>query len=174
MRATIDDIHHRHGKKVRVGAAKVAIEGKSARFRRRFGHRQRDTEDGVGAEPALVGRAIELLEGIVDPPLLLGVHAGQCIEDFAVDGVHRIAHALAQVALLVPVPQLDRLVRPGRGAGGYTGAALRAVLEDHIDLDRGVAAAVQDFTADDVDDGCHGIVLVWRETRLFTHGWPVF
>ena len=32
---------------------------------------------------------------------------------------------------------------------------MKALLEQHVALDRGVAAAVQDFPADDVDDGAH-------------------
>ena len=71
-----------------------------------------------------------------------------------------LQHALAEVALLVAVAQLDGLVRSRRGAGGHAGAAQRAVLEDDIHLDGRVAAAVQDLAADDIDDGGHGSVLV--------------
>ena len=119
MRAAVDDVHHRHGQQVRVGAAEIAIERQPARLRRRLGHRQRHAEDGVGAEPALVGRAVELDQRVVDAALVLGVHAGERIEDLAVDGVDRLEHALAEVALLVAVAQLDGLVRAGRGAGGH-------------------------------------------------------
>jgi hypothetical protein len=35
-------------------------------------------------------------------------------------------------------------------------ASDRAVLQHHIDLDRGIAAAVEDFAADNVDNGGHG------------------
>ena len=54
MRAAVDDVHHRHGQHVRVGAAEIAVERQAARFRRGLGRRQRHAEDGVGAEPALV------------------------------------------------------------------------------------------------------------------------
>ena len=65
-------------------------------------------------------------------------------------------HALAEIARLVAVAELDRLVGAGRGAGRHRRAAHRAVLEDHIDLDGRVAAAVEDLAPDDVDDGGHG------------------
>ena len=77
----------------------------------------------------------------------------------AVDRGDRLLHALAEIALLVAVAQLDRLVRPGRGAGRHGGAAARAVLQHDVDLDGRIAAAVEDFAADDVDDGGHGMVL---------------
>jgi hypothetical protein len=67
----------------------------------------------------------------------------------------RLEHALAAVARGVAVAQLDRLARAGRGARGHGGAAHRARLEQHVAFDRGVAAAVEDFPADDVDDGAH-------------------
>ena len=46
-------------------------------------------------------------------------------------------------------------MRAGRGARRHGGAADRAVLQHDVDLDGGIAAAVEDFAADDVDDGGH-------------------
>ena len=63
--------------------------------------------------------------------------------------------ALAEIALAA-VAQFDRLMRAGRGAGRHRGAAHRAVFQHDVDLDGRVAAAVEDFAADDVDDGGHG------------------
>ena len=60
--------------------------------------------------------------------------------------------ALAEIAALVAVAQLERLVRAGRGAGRHGGAAHGAGLERDIDLDGRVAAAVQDLPAVDADD----------------------
>ena len=81
------------------------------------------------------------------------------LEDFAVDGLDRLLHALAEIALLVAVAQLDRLMRAGGGARGHRGAADRAVFQHHIDFDRGIAAAIENFAANDVDDGGHGSLL---------------
>ncbi len=122
---------------------------------RGLGDRQRHAEDGIGAEPALVGRAVERDQRLVDLDLGLGIHAADGIENLAVDRVDRLADPLAEIALAA-VAQLDRLVRPGRGARRHRGAALRPVLEHDIDLDGRIAAAVEDFAADDVDDCGHG------------------
>ena len=75
--------------------------------------------------------------------------------DLAIDRVDRLADALAEPAALVAVALLDRLVRAGRGARGHRGAAEAAVLEQHLDLDRRIAAAVEDLAAVDVDDRGH-------------------
>ena len=61
--------------------------------------------------------------------------------------------ALAAVAGLVAVPQLDGLVDAGRGAGRDGGPAQRAVLRDDVDLDGGVAARVEDLPGVDPGDG---------------------
>ncbi len=66
-----------------------------------------------------------------------------------------LQHALAEITLLVAVAQFDRLMGAGGGARGHRGAADRAIFQHHIDFDGGVAAAVEDFAADDVDDGGH-------------------
>ena len=108
----------------------------------------------------LLGVPSSLISASSIAALVLGVHAGERIEDLAVDGVDRLLDALAEVARLVAVAQLDRLVRAGRGAGRHGRAAHGAVLEHDVDLDRRVAAAVQDLAADDVDDGGHGRFLL--------------
>ena len=71
---------------------------------------------------------------------------------------------LPPIARLVAVAQLDRLVRAGRGAGRHRGAAARAVLQHDVDFDGRIAAAVEDFAADNVDNGGHGGVRqsYWR------------
>ena len=83
-------------------------------------------------------------------------HAAQRLVDLAVDGVDGLLHALAEVAGLVAVTQFDRLMRAGGGARGHRRAADRAVFEHDIDLNRGITAAIENFAADDVDDGGHG------------------
>ena len=79
-----------------------------------------------------------------------------------VDVLDGLGDALAQVASLVAVAELDRLVGAGAGAGGDGGAAERPVGQDHVDLDGRVASAVEDLSAADGGDGggvrAHGCV----------------
>ena len=75
MRAAVEDVHHRHRQQVGVGAADVAVERQPGRLGRRLGHGQRDAEDRVGAEVGLVGRAVELVHGLVDHALVVGIQA---------------------------------------------------------------------------------------------------
>src|SRR6266699_4523726 len=74
MHAAIDDVHHRYRQGPRRGAADVAIQRHVEGFRRGLGTGQRHAEDGVGAEPALVGRAVEIDHDLVDLHLLLDRH----------------------------------------------------------------------------------------------------
>ena len=85
MRAAIDDVHHRHRQDPRLRPADIAIERQAGRLRRRLGDRERDAEDGVGAEPFLVGRAVEIDHGLIDADLILGIHADHRVEDL---GIH--------------------------------------------------------------------------------------
>ena len=141
----------------------VAVERLAARRGGRLRDAKRYAEDRVGAEPALVGRAVERNQRLVDFHLLLGVHAADRVEDLAGDGGNRLLDALAEVARLVAIAQLDRLVRSGRGARGHGRAAVGSVLQHDIDLDGRIAARIEDFAADDVDNGGHMQVPVrWR------------
>ncbi len=157
MNATVEHVHHRHRQDAGIGAADIAVERQGVGLRRRLGGGQRHAQDGVGAEPALVGRAVERDHGLVDVDLALGLETADRFEDLAVDRFDGLLHALAAVAPLVAVAQLDRLVDAGRGAGGHRRAAERAVFQNYVDLDGGIAAAVKDFAADDIDDRGHKV-----------------
>ena len=69
--------------------------------------------------------------------------------------VHSLGDAFAEIAALVPVSFLDRLMGAGGGAGGDGGAAHAAVFEEDFDLDRGVSAAVEDLAGVDVENRGH-------------------
>ena len=72
----------------------------------------------------------------------------------AVDVLDRLRHALAG-PVVAAVAQLGRLELAGRGARGHRGAALGAGPEPDLDLDRRVAAGVEDLAGVDVLDRAH-------------------
>ena len=113
VRAAVDDVHHRHRQHARLRAADVAVERQARGLGRGLGDGQRDAEDRVGAEARLVRRAVELDQRLVDGDLILGIHAADRVEDLALTLSTALQHALAAVAALVAVAQLDRLVRAG-------------------------------------------------------------
>jgi hypothetical protein len=155
MHAAVDDVHHRHRQHTCRRAADIAVERQIVGGGRGLGDRKRNAEDRVGAETGFVGRAVEPDHRFVDLDLRLGVEAAQRIEDLAIDRLDRAEHALAKIALLVAVAELDGLVRARGGARRHGGAAERAVLEDDIDLDGRIASAVENFAADNIDNGSH-------------------
>src|ERR1041384_4340801 len=86
------------------------------RRRRWFCARERDAEDRIRAEAALVRRSVEVDERAVER-LLMVLRAGDRLRDLAVHVRHRLPDALA-APLGAAVAQLDRLVHAGRRAGG--------------------------------------------------------
>ncbi len=104
--------------------------------------------------------------------LVLGVHAADRVEDLAIDGVDRLADALAEEARLVAVPQFDRLMGTGRGARRNRRAAHRTVFEGDIDLHRRIAAAVQYFPPGNIDDCSHDRVPLVDNTAASTRADP--
>ena len=124
-------------------------------MRRRLGHRQRNAQDGVGAQPRLVGRAVQRDHGVINLDLVFGIQARQRVKDFAVHGGDRLLHALAAIALAA-IAQLNRLMGTGGSARRHRGAAEAAVFQPHIHFHSGIAPGIQDFAAGDVEDGGHG------------------
>ena len=133
-----------------LAALRAEIDRRGLRDRQRHGERR------VGAKARLVRRAVQRDHRLVDGDLILRVHAADRVEDLPANRLDGFAHALAAEARLVAVAQLHGLVGAGRGARRHRGAATGVVLEDHVDLDGRIAAAVEDFAGVDVDDGGHG------------------
>src|SRR6185312_11829305 len=74
MRAAVDDVHHRH-RHHRLPAARetlreIAVEGQPGIARRGVRSRERDGENGVGAETTLVLGAVELDHLLIDARLV--------------------------------------------------------------------------------------------------------
>ena len=161
VHAAVDHVHHRHRQRPRALAAEVAEERLA--LLRRGGVRggERDAEDRVRAEAALVRRAVELDQLLVELLLLVGLHAPNRLEDLAVHIRDRLRHGLAAEGVAA-VAQLDRLVDAGGGAGRDRRAAVGAGLQHHLDLDGGVAARVEDLAGVDVGDTAHSEVSLAR------------
>ncbi len=103
----------------------------------------------------LFGVPSSAIIALIEAALIGRVHAADRVEDLAVHGGDGVQHALAAIALLVAVAQLDRFMRAGRGAGRHRGAADDAAFQRDVDFDGGIAAAVENLAADDVRDCAH-------------------
>ena len=160
VRAAVEDVHHRHRQHVRRVAAEVAPQGEPLLRRRGVRGRQRDAEDRVGPQPRLVGRAVELDQRAIEALLVGGVAAVDGLGDLAVDVAHRLGHALAAVRVGA-VAQLGGLELAGRGAAGHDRAPGRARAQHELDLDRRIAATVEDLPGVDLVDLAHSFNLAW-------------
>ena len=158
VRAAVDDVHHRHRHLHRAGAAEVAVQRQAGFFGGGLGHRHRHRQHGVGAEAALVFGAVQVDQGAVEEGLLVGVEAHDRFGDLGVDILAGLQHALAEVALHVAIAQFDRFARTGRRAGRHRRAAHHARLQQHIAFDGRIAARIDNFTADNINDSTHGSV----------------
>ena len=152
MNAAIDDVYHRHWKKPCRGAAHVSVKRQTIGRRRRLGHGKGHAQDGVGAEPGLVRRAVKCDQGFINLDLRFGLHAAERVHDLAIDRFDRGPHTLALIARFVAVSQFDGFMGAGRCARGHRGAAARAAGQDDVGLDGGIAARVEDLARGDFDD----------------------
>ncbi len=94
---------------------------------------------------------------MVDQSLLGCFEANELRADLVEQTEDRLADALAVVAgtFAVAVAEFHGLECAGRRATRHTGAAHAPVVEQDLDLDRGVAARVQDLASAKGLDGCH-------------------
>ena len=151
VRAAIQDVHHRHGKRVAGRVARIPREifvqrlARCRRGRARRGHG--DGEDGVRAKIPLVRRAVGFDHAAVERALVGGVEAGDGAGNLAIHVGDGLEDALAEVARFVAVAQFDGFVLAGGCARGHRGAAERAAFKDDVRFHRGIAARIDDLPA---------------------------
>ena len=153
--AAVQHVHHRHGQGVPVRAAQVLVQRQVRARGRGACDGKRRAQDGVCAQATLVGGAVRRDHRAVHGALVGSLHANQKLADLAVHVRDGIEHALAQVAVLVAVAQLNGLELAGRRTGGNDGAAKRPVLERYLHLDGRVCAGIQHLACVYVLDLAH-------------------
>ena len=144
--AAVDHVHQRHRQRPRFVAAEEPVQ-RHAGFRRgRLRRRERDAEDRVRAEPLLVRRPVQLDQPLVQRTLVGHVQPPHRGRDLTVDVLDRPRDAFAAPSLAL-VAQLERLVDARRRPGRDSRATQSSRVQAHIDLDRRVAARVEDPAA---------------------------
>eukprot|EP00754_Rhynchopus_humris_P045974 Rhum_TRINITY_DN5459_c0_g1::Rhum_TRINITY_DN5459_c0_g1_i1::g.17314::m.17314 len=132
----------------------VLVQREASVGRGGLGDGHRHTEDGVGAELALVRGAVELAHELVEGLLVHDALARQGAVQRRLHGVHGLLDTLAQVARLVAVPLLAGLPLARRRTAGHD-APEHAVGGVQLDLHRGVSTGVKDLTGVQLGDGGH-------------------
>ena len=150
--AAVQDVHHGDGQTVAVHAAEEAVEGHIQRGGRSAAGGDGNGQNGVCAQFGLVLGAVGVDHSLVDGIDVGGIHADDGICDDGVDVLHGLGDALAQIATLVTVAQLQRLELAGGCTGRGAAPGYRAIGQRDLGLYGGVAAGVQDLTAQNVYD----------------------
>ena len=148
----VDDVHHRDGEDLGVGAAEVFIKREVQAGGGGFGDGEADTEDGVGAEIGFVGGPVEAEHDAVEHVLGGRAFAEEGRGNHIIHALHGLLHALAEEALFVAVTQFPGFVFTGGGAAGHHGPAECAALEEDVDFDGGIPAGIDDFATGDLLD----------------------
>ena len=145
MRAAVEHVQHGRGQNAGVDAAEIAIERNLQRLRHgaRGGHG--DGEDGIRAQLALVGGAVERDHGLVDEALIGGVHAFELGGDHGFHVGDGLQHAFAEVVALVAVAQFHGLVLAGGSARRHNGAAQSAAFKNYVRFHGRIAARIQNL-----------------------------
>ena len=159
MHAAVEDVHHGRGQQMGVDAAQVLVQRKTRRLGSGAGDGQRHAQDGVGTELGLVGGTVRGNQRGIDGALVEGVEAHDGVSALVIDVLDGLRNALAQVATLVAIAQLAGLKGTGRSARRHHCAAKATVLEHDLDLDSGIAAAVEHLATVDVQNIAHVVSL---------------
>jgi hypothetical protein len=111
---------------------------------------------GAAAEPTLVRGAVQIQQGLIDHPLLVGGDADDLRRDHLQHALNRLGDALAAVAVAT-VAQFHGLVLTGGRARWNGGPREAAIGEHQFHLDRGITTRIEDLPCAYLDDFRHVI-----------------
>src|SRR5579859_119920 len=137
--AAVEDVHHGDGQGAGGDTAEIAVEGHIEGNGGGAGNGERRAKDGVGAELAFVGGAVNRDHLLVEGGLIERIEAGERVLQRFVDIMDGGEDALAAVPFGVAVAQLNGFVGAGGGAGRNDGGAMSTTHEGDGDFDGGVA-----------------------------------
>lgn len=150
MAATVNDIESGHRQDDFLVASQIGnvfVQWNVLLGSTSLGNSQRHTQNGVGAELALVLGAVQLDHKVIDGCLIDHIQIGldQLGAQGVVDVTDSLQHGLAVVVGLVIVAQLQSLMDTSGGTRGHSSTEQTQV-GGQIDLDGGVATRVIDLT----------------------------
>ena len=157
MHAAVENVHHGRRQHMGVCAANVAIQRQLARLGSGTCASERSTQNGVRAQVALVRSTVDVNHFGIDSALVASVHADNRFSNFLIHMGDGLLNALAKVAVLIAVTQLNSLECASRCARRNDRACERTVVEGNLDLNRGVAAGIENLSAVDVEDDAHEV-----------------
>ena len=138
-----------------MNSAQVTVQRQIERVGGGASRCQRDRQDGIGAQAGLGRGPVELNHFPIERRLIGGVEAQQGRLDFLLDVGYGLEHALAQVAALVAITELNGFVFAS-GRARWNGCAAKASIgQEDICFDRGISARVKDLTRFNFNDFRH-------------------
>ncbi len=145
--AAVQNVHHGHGQAVAVHTAQKAVQRHIQRSSGCTAGGNGHGQNGVCAQIGFIFGAVGPEHGGINGIDVGGIHAHNSISNDGVDVLHGLADALAQIAALVAVPQLQSFKLTSGCAGRCAAACHSAVGQSDLRFHGGVAAGVQDLAA---------------------------
>mgnify|MGYP007129178017 CR=1 FL=1 len=119
MRTAVDDVHHRHGQRLGIHTADVAVERQTEIVGGSAGYGQRNTQDGVGAQLRFGRRTVQRDHRLVDAHLIRYAHTDDRRSDDVIHVLHRLLDAFARITALVAVTQFKGFVLSRRSTARH-------------------------------------------------------
>ena len=157
MHAAVENVHHGRRQHMGIRTANVAIQRQLARLGSSTCASERSAQNGVRTQVALVRSTVDVNHFGVDSALVASVHADNGFGNFLIHMGDGLLNALAKVAALIAVTQFNSLECARRCARRNNRAGERTVVEGNLDLNRGVAAGIENLSAVDVEDDAHEV-----------------
>ena len=157
MRAAAEEIDHGRGQPGRPASqlSQMAVEFDAALCRLGATECQRNSQDGIAAQPRFVGAAIQLEQALIQIRLVREVLSSQGLMDMDIDILDGTQAAQPGMTLGIAIAQFERFGAARRGPRWHRGRPAVPGAQQTARINRGPAAAVEDLLGAQRLDAAH-------------------
>ena len=152
MLSAVQDVHHRHRKRRSVDPAEESVKRDTERCSSGLRTSQRNCQNGVRSEAALVFRAVQRHHLSLDTEDVRCVLSDEQVSYLVIDKRNCLCNALSAVTGLVTVSQLQGLINTCGCSAWSISVSYGPVLKMDLRLNGRVAPRIKDLAANNVND----------------------
>jgi hypothetical protein len=145
MRATVEDIHHRHWENLGVWSTEVFIKWLTDLRGSGFGAREGNGQDRIGADFFLRRGAIHSDHRFIHRDLVSGIDADEGWSEEFGDVENGFVHTLAEIFGFVAITKLDGFMLTGARSAWDSSATNGSACEFNVRLDGGISTGIKDL-----------------------------
>ena len=160
MCTAVHDVHHWNRQGICVGTAQILIQRESTGLRGCLSYRQRNSEDGISTQTALVTGSVQSDHHFIDASLIGRFHTNQMKGNFLIYIFNGLQYAFAIITGCISISEFCCFKHTGGCAGWYIRSGKCPIFQYQIYFYCRISSGIQNFSCMYVRNKCHGYAVL--------------